>query len=74
MGKGALGAVPTIHIRATRWLCPPCVPYQSKRPPTGRPPTCSGFKRVDYTAYAHSAKALTAIRAAPSNIACHVGL
>jgi hypothetical protein len=36
--------------------------------------TCSGFKRADYTAYAHIAKALTATRAAASNIACHVGL
>jgi hypothetical protein len=33
-----------------------------------------GLKRADYTAYAQTAMTLTAMRAAASNTACHVGL
>jgi hypothetical protein len=50
------------------------VPINERGRQLRRPQTCSGFKRADYMAYAHIAIALTAIRAATSNIACHVGL
>jgi hypothetical protein len=39
-----------------------------------RPQYYSGFKRADYAAYAQNARTLTAMRAAASHIACHVGL
>ena len=39
-----------------------------------RPRYYSGFKRTDYGAYAQNARTLTAMRAAASHIACHVGL
>ena len=50
------------------------VPIKAKRPPTGAASHLLDFKRADYAAYAQNARTLIAMRAAPSNTACHVGL